>query len=514
MAKVKMTINDILNNGKTARENVLDAIARAEADDRHALLEIVRERALARADEIDAKIASGENVGRLAGVPFVAKDNFLTLGSKTTAAAKMLENFTAPLQATAVERLENEGAICIGKTNLDAFAHGGSTENSAFGATKNAHDDRRVAGGSSGGSAVAVARGIVPFALGSDTGGSIRQPASFNGVVGYKPTYGMISRYGVVAMASSTDVVGPIAGSVADIELLCDILSGPDGRDGTVLAEYFGNKIIDKKNDETIKTYEKYAKDYSERDKNDYIKSADWQNLQNWLKDSLADTPKNAKIFEIGSGTGRDAEYLRSLGYQVQTSDVVKRFISELESKKLNPTKFDILADEFTEKYDIIIATAVLLHFDKNNLPKIFTKIFNVLNENGKFLVCVQTGEGSMWKDNLTNGKRYFEFHNENDFTKMLENAGFNNLHISYNDYRVSEKKWLQVVCEKPELKPLKIGLIKEFMDDGVDADVKARINQFADKLRAAGHAVDSVSLPMVKYAIPIYYIVVPAEIS
>jgi aspartyl-tRNA(Asn)/glutamyl-tRNA(Gln) amidotransferase subunit A len=239
MSEILGIVERVKSGATTVRAEVEAAIERAEADDRHALLEIVRERALARADEIDARVAAGESVGRLAGVPFVAKDNFLTLGSKTTAASRILENFESPLQATAVERLENEGAICIGKANLDAFAHGGSTENSAYGPTKNAVDDTRVAGGSSGGSAVAVARGIVPFALGSDTGGSIRQPASFNGVVGYKPTYGMISRYGVVAMASSTDVVGPIANSVDDIILLCEIMAGQDGKDSTVLPDYF-----------------------------------------------------------------------------------------------------------------------------------------------------------------------------------------------------------------------------------------------------------------------------------
>lgn len=234
MSEILEIVERIKSGKSSARAEVETAIKRAEVDDTNAILEIIHERALARADEIDARITKGEDVGRLAGVPFIAKDNFLTLGSKTTAASKMLENFEAPLQATAIEKLEAEGAICIGKANLDAFAHGGSTENSAFGVTHNAIDPTRVAGGSSGGSAVAVAKGIVPFALGSDTGGSIRQPASFNGVVGYKPTYGMISRYGVVAMASSTDVVGPIARSVEDVELLCEIMAGRDEHDSTV----------------------------------------------------------------------------------------------------------------------------------------------------------------------------------------------------------------------------------------------------------------------------------------
>ncbi len=221
---------------KSARANVEAAIAKARANEAfHALLSLSEERALARADEVDRS----EVKGRLAGVPFIAKDNFLTLGGPTTAASKILENFQAPLQATAIEKLEAEGAICIGKANLDAFAHGGSTENSAYGPTKNAFDQERVAGGSSGGSAVAVALEFVPFALGTDTGGSIRQPASFNGVVGVKPTYGMISRYGVVAMASSTDVIGVLASTVADAETIIDIMNGQDAKDMTTLADFF-----------------------------------------------------------------------------------------------------------------------------------------------------------------------------------------------------------------------------------------------------------------------------------
>lgn len=221
---------------KSAEENVRQALERARSQDRyHAFLHFTEERALERAKKVD----SGEVTGRLAGVPFVVKDNFLAFGAPTTAASKMLENFNAPLQATAVEKLEAEGAICIGKVNLDAFAHGGSTENSAFGPTKNAHDTTRVAGGSSGGSAVAVALDIVPFALGSDTGGSIRQPASFNGVYGMKPTYGAVSRYGVVAMASSTDCVGCFATTAEDTELILDIIAGQDKKDMTTYADYF-----------------------------------------------------------------------------------------------------------------------------------------------------------------------------------------------------------------------------------------------------------------------------------
>lgn len=233
-------ISDFLN--LSARENVEHALAKArEHEAFHALLSLSEDRALKRAAKVDA----GEITGRLAGVPFIAKDNFLTLGDTTTAASKFLENFKAPLQATAIEKLEAEGAICIGKANLDAYAHGGSTENSAFGPTKNAHDQARVAGGSSGGSAVVVALDIVPFALGSDTGGSIRQPASFNGVVGVKPTYGTVSRYGVVAMASSTDTIGVLSADVEDAELVMDILSGQDRKDMTTLPDFFVPTLIE-----------------------------------------------------------------------------------------------------------------------------------------------------------------------------------------------------------------------------------------------------------------------------
>ncbi len=300
ISQIKQQISD-----SSARAVVEAALAKAEsASEYHALLSLTRERALERAEAVDA----GSLTGPLAGVPFVVKDNFLAFGAPTTAASKMLENFNAPLQATAVEKLEAAGAICIGKANLDAFAHGGSTENSAFGPTKNAIDQARVAGGSSGGSAVVTALDVVPFALGTDTGGSIRQPASFNGVVGVKPTYGTVSRYGVVAMASSTDTIGTFANNVADAEEVMAIMAGKDERDMTTLPDYFAV----------------------------------------------------------------DAD--------------------------VKPTQ--------------------------------------------------------------------------------------------------------------------KIGLIKEFMTDDVDSEVRARITEYADRLRAAGHTVEEVSLPMLKYTIAMYYIIVPAEIS
>lgn len=230
-----------IKQGQTsATAQVQTALQRArDAKEYHALLSLTEERALQRAQEIDEALARGEDIGALAGVPFVVKDNYLAYGAPSTAASKMLENFDAPLQATVVDKLEAAGAICIGKSNLDAFAHGGSTENSYFGATHNAVDKTKVAGGSSGGSAVVTALDIVPFALGTDTGGSIRQPASFNGVYGIKPTYGTASRYGVVAMASSTDTMGCFARSAEDVAVVMSVMAGQDPKDMTTLPDFF-----------------------------------------------------------------------------------------------------------------------------------------------------------------------------------------------------------------------------------------------------------------------------------
>jgi aspartyl-tRNA(Asn)/glutamyl-tRNA(Gln) amidotransferase subunit A len=201
----------------------------------NAIIAVTDERARQRAKDIDAGIKKGDKVGRLAGVPFIAKDNFLVFGAETTAASNILRGFNAPYQATAIEKLEAEGAICVAKANLDAFAHGASTENSDFFTTKNPHDKTRVPGGSSGGSAASVVLELAPFALGTDTGGSIRQPASFSGCVGYKPSYGLVSRSGVVAMASSTDVIGPLTRTVDDAAIVLDVMAGKDELDATTI---------------------------------------------------------------------------------------------------------------------------------------------------------------------------------------------------------------------------------------------------------------------------------------
>ena len=220
----------------TATELVERALKTIEEKSEYqAIIATLEERARERAVHIDAAIKEGKHVGRLAGVPFIAKDNFLVFGAETTAASNILRGFEAPYQSTAIERLEAEGAICVAKANLDAFAHGGSTENSDFFTTKNPHDKTRVPGGSSGGSAAAVVLDMAPFALGTDTGGSIRQPASFTGAVGYKPTYGLVSRSGVVAMASSTDTIGPLTRTVEDAAFVLDIIAGKDAMDSTTI---------------------------------------------------------------------------------------------------------------------------------------------------------------------------------------------------------------------------------------------------------------------------------------
>ena len=221
----------------SAKELVQGYISRIEKIDNsiNSYLALNFKQALTQAEKIDERRCAGEDLPPLAGVPFAIKDNLCTKGLRTTCSSRMLENFVPPYESTVTNKLWNAGAILLGKTNLDEFAMGSSTENSAFGATSNPWDISRVPGGSSGGSAAAVASGLCMSALGSDTGGSIRQPASFCGVVGLKPTYGRVSRSGLVAFASSLDQVGPFSTSVSDAAEVLQVIAGNDPLDSTCL---------------------------------------------------------------------------------------------------------------------------------------------------------------------------------------------------------------------------------------------------------------------------------------
>ena len=255
MELYEYTVHELMDKLEK-KEIKLSDITKAYSDrindkekDVNAFVTVQAEEALKKSQEIEQKVENGEINSKFAGIPIGIKDNICTKGVKTTCSSKMLENFVAPYNATVVEKLNNEGLISLGKLNMDEFAMGASTEYSAFEKTRNPWNLNTVPGGSSGGSAAAVAANLVPWALGSDTGGSIRQPASFCGVVGLKPTYGLVSRFGLVAFASSLDQIGPITKDVKDSAMLLNLIAGHDEKDTTSVNKEKADYVKALKND-------------------------------------------------------------------------------------------------------------------------------------------------------------------------------------------------------------------------------------------------------------------------
>lgn len=231
------TLHEKLQSGELKCEHLVrEKLTLLEKNTHNTVVALLADTAIKSAKKVDEKITNGEKIGLLEGIPFGMKDVFMLMGTKTTAASHMLKNYNSSYTATAIEKLIDAGAIPIVKENCDAFGHGSSNENTIFNAAKNAHNPEKVAGGSSGSSAVNVAKGYTVFSIGGDTGGSIRQPAGYNQIYGLKPTYGKVSRYGLHAYTSSTDCVGPLAKSVEDICIVLNTISGKDAKDMTSIA--------------------------------------------------------------------------------------------------------------------------------------------------------------------------------------------------------------------------------------------------------------------------------------
>lgn len=267
----------------TCTDLVKEKIAALKQSEHNTANFLLEDYALAKAAEVDAKLAKGEEIGLLEGIPFGLKDVYLLQGEPASASSDFLRNYVSPYTATAIQKLLDAGAIPIVKENCDSFGHGSSTENTVFGAAKNALDVNKVAGGSSGGSAVNVAKSFTVFSIGGDTGGSIRQPAGYNKVYGLKPTYGRISRYGIMAYASSTDVVGPIAQSVEDIRIVLNTLSGKDYHDQTTYAsEPVTEEVVSMDNAKGLRIG--YYKSFIESDALDAGIKTDFLDLINKLK--------------------------------------------------------------------------------------------------------------------------------------------------------------------------------------------------------------------------------------
>ena len=272
----------IKNKEFTCKELVEYYLGRIEKfKDKNAVLEVIDD-AIIQAEKIDNKVKNNENLPELCGVPIIIKDNILYKGKIASCGSKFMKNYVAQYNSTVMQKLLDSGVVVLGRANMDEFAMGGSCENSAFGPCKNAFDNKRVSGGSSGGSATAVACDMCAFALGSDTGGSIRQPASFNGLVGIKPTYGRVSRYGLVAYASSFDQISPITKTVADSALILSIISGQDKKDETALRDNVPNYLAEIKGNikglrvGILKETNKLS------GKTEYRKK--YENIENWFK--------------------------------------------------------------------------------------------------------------------------------------------------------------------------------------------------------------------------------------